>query len=467
MKYNSMSVKPPERHTLARIFLTAGMLVAALPGQADTINLQQAVEMSLTADPRIKESEQVVEAARGLLQEVQGNMGWRVGVNAFVGLAPKVEGGFYQGGAQSCTSFPCTPRSDGNDLNGLSDWTHIGFTLIKPLYTFGKVEHYGEAAQGNIDIKRGDLKKTRTDTVYDTKRAYFGYLAARDIRVYLDDILQRLQKELASVEKSLKEDTGTAKQSDLYALQTAKGLLVKYDNQAQALEKISLDGLKVLTGIGLKGELSVADERLEPVPFPKTELAEFQSRALQDRPEMQQLEAGLRARRALVAAKKSDRMPDVYAGVIGEFNYASRRDHLDNPYANDFFNSGGLTPVVGVKWDTVFEVASARVNQAQAELEALNHKKAFALEGVPFEVNEAYANAQANFASQGALATSATAARHWVVASLADFSAGLESADRMVDALKNYVQTQIEYVRAINDYNMNVAQLARMTGELK
>ena len=139
MKFDTTNLKSPERHTLTRVLLAAGMLMSALPGQADTINLQQAVEMSLAADPRIKESEQVVEAARGLLQEVQGNMGWRVSANAFVGLAPQVEGGFYQGGAQSCTAFPCTPRSDGNDLNGLSDWTHIGFALIKPLYTFGKV----------------------------------------------------------------------------------------------------------------------------------------------------------------------------------------------------------------------------------------------------------------------------------------------------------------------------------------
>lgn len=462
-----MTFTQPEFARLTRALSAIGMLMTALPGQADTLNLQQAVEMSLTADPRIKESEQVVEAARGLLQEAQGNAGWRVGVNAFIGLAPEVEGGFYQGGEQSCTALPCAPRSDGKELNGLSDWTHLSFTLIKPLFTFGKLEHYGDAAQGNIDIKRGELKKTRTDTVYDTKRAYYGYLAARDIRAYLDDMLERLQKELVSVEKNLADDTGTAKQSDLYALQTAKGLLSKYANQARALEKISLDGLKVLTGIGLAGELSVTDERIEPVPFPRADLAELKSRAMQSRPEMEQLEAGLRARRALVAAKKSDRMPDVYAGVIGEFNYASRRDSLDNPYLNDSFNSAGLTPVVGVKWDTVFGVASARVNQAQAELEALNHKKAFALEGVPFEVSEAYAHAQANFASQRELAASATAARRWLIASLADFSAGLESADKMTDALKNYVLAQTEYVRTINDYNMNVAQLARLTGELK
>ena len=448
---------------LTHTLLVAGVLLSALPVQAETINLQQAVEMSLAADPRIKEREQVVEAARGMLEEVQGNAGWRVSANAFIGLAPEVEGGFYQGGAFSGT----TPRTDGDEINGVSDWTHLDFALIKPLYTFGKIARYGEAAQGNVDLKRGELKQTRGDTVYDTKRAYYGYLTSRDIRIFLEDMQGRLNGAITSVERNLKEETGESKQSDLYALQTAKGLLAKYVHQSRAVEKISLDGLKVLTGAGLKADLSVADERIEPVPFPQNELADFQARALQDRPEMQQLEAGLRARRALVAAKKADRMPDVYAGVIGQFNYASQRERLDNPYLNDPFNGGGLTPVVGVKWDSVFGVASARVNQAQAELEALNHKKAFAVAGIPYEVGEAYTNARANHDAQRDLAEGAAAARRWMVATLADMSAGIQSADKVADAIKNYVLAQTEYLRTVNDYNMNVAQLARLTGELK
>jgi outer membrane protein len=450
-------------NALTRTLLAAGMLLTALPGQADTINLQQAVEMSLAADPRIKEREQVVEAARDMLQEVQGNAGWRVSANAFIGLAPKVDGGFYQNGAVSGG----IPRSDGNRINGISDWEHLDFALIKPLYTFGKIEHYSEAAEGNIDLKRGELSQTRTNTVYDTKRAYYGYLTARDTRVFLEDMQGRLDQAIRSVEQHLKNETGESKQSDLYALQTAKSLLAKYVYQSRAIEKISLDGLKVLTGAGLKSDLKVADDRIKPVPFPKMGLAELQARALQDRPEMQQLEAGLRARRALVAAKKADRMPDVYAGVIGQFNYASQRDRLDNPYINDPFNGGALTPVVGVKWDTIFGTANARVNQAQAELEAINHKKAFAVAGIPFEVGEAYAHAQANYDSQRELAEGATSARRWMVASLADFSAGIESADKVADAIKSYVLAQTEYLRTVNDYNMNVAQLARLTGEPK
>lgn len=456
-----------KRNGLTHALLAAGLLLSAVTARAETITLQQAVQMSLAADSRIKEREQVVEAARGLLKEVQGNAGWRISANAFIGLAPGVDGGFYQGGAFTCTSLPCTPRTDGDKLERISDWTHLDFALIKPLYTFGKIDRYSEAAQSNVDLKSGELMQTRGDIVYDTKRAYFGFLTARDARVFLEDMQGRLGQAIATVERNLREETGESRQSDLYALQTARGLLGKYVHQARAVEKVSLDGLKVLTGAGLKANLSVADERIEPVPFPQIDLAEFQSRALQERPEMHQLEAGLRARRALVAAKKADRMPDVYAGVVGQLNYASQRERLDNPHLNDPFNGGGLTPVVGVKWDSVFGVASARVNQAQAELEALNHKKAFAVVGIPFEVGEAYANAQANFEAQRELADGAAAARRWMVASLADFSAGIETADKVADAIKNYVLTQTEYLRTVNDYNMNVAQLARLTGELR
>ena len=448
---------------LNRALLAAGLILMAGGAGAETINLSQAIEMSLTADPRIKEREQLIESSRALLQEAQANNGWRVSANAFVGLAPEVKGGFYQNGATSGT----TPRSDSRKIDGISDWTHLEFSLIKPLYTFGKIERYGEAAQANVDLKRGDLKQSRAETVYDTKRAYFGYLTARDTRVFLEDIQARLAQTLVSTERELKDDTGQAKQSDLYSLQTAKGILAKYVHQARALEKISLNGLRIITGVGLNADLQVADAHIEPVAFPKMELAELQSRALQDRPEMQQLEAGLRSRRALVAAKKADRMPDVYAGVVGTFNYASNRDRLDNPHITDSFNGGGLTPVVGVKWDTTFGVADAKVNQAQADLEALNHKKAFALAGIPFEISEAYANAQANFESQKELAQSASAARRWMVASLADLSAGLEKGDKVAEAVKSYTLANTEYLRTINDYNMNVAQLARLSGELK
>jgi hypothetical protein len=80
-------------------------------------------------------------------------------------------------------------------------------------------------------------------------------------------------------------------------------------------------------------------------------------------------------------------------------------------------------------------------------------------------VSEAYNQVQANYEAQKQLADGAAAGRRWMIASLADFSAGLEKADKVADALKTYALTQAEYLRTVNDYNMDVAQLSRAIGE--
>ncbi len=419
--------------------------------------------MCLNADPSIKEKEELVESARALLDEAQGHRGLIIDANLFEGFAPEVKGGFYQNGAFSGTQ----PRTDGPFPGGLSDWTSLQFAIIKPLYTFGKITEYSEAAKGNIEVKQGDVRLRKQEMVKKVKRAYYSYLTARDLRRLLEDVQSHLNDALGTVNKNLSADNGQSKQTDLYALQTAQGMLSKYISQAIAVERISMDGLKLLTGVGMNSPLEVADDSLTPVPLPQGNLTDFKNRAVAERPEMAQLEAGMRALRALVAAKKAEMYPNIYAGVIGEANYASNRTVLNNPYVYDPFNNSGLTPVIGIKWDMESGVMSAQMAQQQAELDALNFKTQFAQAGIPFEVAEAYHHLQADYQSQLDLAKGSAAGRRWMIASLADFNAGLEKADKVADALKTYALTQAEYLQTVDDYNLDVAELARVMGETK
>uniref|UniRef100_E6QQQ3 Putative Outer membrane protein n=1 Tax=mine drainage metagenome TaxID=410659 RepID=E6QQQ3_9ZZZZ len=444
------------------ILLSFGMLLPKL-SVAQTVTLDQAIQMTLNADPSIKEKQELVESARALLDEAKGHRDLMFDANMFEGLAPEVNGGFYQGGAYSGTQ----PRTDGPFPGGLSDWTSLEFAIIKPLYTFGKIKAYSEAAKGNIEVKEGDVRLRQEEMIKKVKRAYFSYLTARDLRRMLEDVQSHLNDALGSVKKNLDNDNGQSKETDLYALQTAQGMLSKYISQAIAVEKISMDGLKLLTGVGMTGDLSVADDSLTPVDLPHGTLGDFKTTAIADRPEMSQLEAGMRARRALVTASKANRYPNIYAGIIGEANYASNRTQLNNPYLYDPFNNAGLTPVVGIKWDFQSGVMSAKIAQQQAELDALNYKAQFAQAGIPFEVAEAYHHMEADYQSQLDLAKGATAGRRWMIAALADFNAGLEKADKVADALKSYALTQAEYLQTVRAYNLDVAELALVTGAEK
>jgi outer membrane protein TolC len=430
--------------------------------RADTVNLDQAVQRALQHDPRIEEVNRLVDAAHTLVDQAQGYRGWSLDMNTFLGLAPSVNGGLFEN--NTCTADDCRVRDDAFDLNGLSPWLNITLAIVKPLNTFGKIKHYTAAARDNVIVKKEDVRLRRGETVLEVKRAYYGYLAARDSYLFLTDVKQRVDGLVDLVQKWLDEGSNNARQSDLYALQAASALVGRYLAEARATEQVALDGLKVLTGAGVEGELTVADTSLRPVEMPQDELPALVQRALDNRPEMAQVKAGLAARRALVAANKSDAWPNLYIGVAGLLSYAPNRSRLDNPLIYDPFNTFGVTPLIGLKWDWTRGVQSAKVAEAEARLNALIAKSDFARQGIPFQVAEQYHQVHATHEEVERLEDASRSARRWMVASYADFEAGLEKGDKVVTAFQGYVLAQTDYVKTVFDYNMHVAQLLNVTG---
>jgi len=439
--------------------ILAILFIPAIPRAAEVITLEQAVERALQADPRVEERQHLVDAARALLQEALGSDDLIFDVNTFIGLTTQVDGGFY-------ASDGVTPRSDKYDWNGLTSWSSVQFSIIKPLYTFGKIEHYAEAAKGNIEVKKGDVLLQRSNTILDVNRAYYGYLTARDTRYLFEDVIDRLNKAIDLVTKWLEEGNSNIRQSDLYALQSGKSLINKFLSQAMAVENIALDGLKVLINVSMESELEVADQRIAPVSLPAMSLEELSRKALEKRPEMMQLEAGLKARRALVAANKAEKLPNIYAGIAGAAAYSPGRTRLDNPFIYDPFNDYGATPVLGIKWNWTRGVQTAKVAQAKAELDALVEKSSFAQRGIPFEVAEQYHQVQAYNDAVKELAEGSRSARRWMIASYADFEAGIEESRNVLTAFQGYVLIHSDYLTTVNDYNMHVVRLRYVTGDL-
>ncbi|HEY5791299.1 MAG TPA: TolC family protein [Gammaproteobacteria bacterium] len=438
-------------------------LALAAPAAAVTVDLDQAVELALQADPRISEREHLVEAARALLQEAVGSDGLFLDLDAFLALSPGVDDGFFNTG-KTCNS-PCKVNDDGMD--GVSPWANVQFKLIKPLLTFGKIESYAEAAQGNVDVKRGDVRLQRIETRMQVSKAYYGYLAARNGRELLEDVDARVNKAINLVQRWIEEGTGNAKQSDLFAMQTGRGLLRKALAQARAIEQIALAGLRLLTGIPANEPLEVAERNITAVPLPIGSLEELQAKALVERTEIDQLEAGLRARRALVEAKRAEMRPNVYAGVVGSLAWSPERETLDSPYVHDPFNHAGASPVVGMQWRWAGNVQQARIAQAEAELNALVDKQSFARAGIPFEVTERYHQVLANQSAVEELAQASRAGRRWMLTSYADFEAGIERSERVIAAFQGYVLAHTDYLASLNDYNMEVAELLRVSGSYR
>ena len=437
-------------------------VIPAALAETVVLNVDQTIERAHNTDPRISEKEKLVEVARGMLDEAHGAESWIIDANAFVGFAPSVKGGIFedsQGDLQI--------DKDVLDFNGLSAWYNLEFTVVYPFSTWGKEEHYSEAAENNIKIKTAEIDIQRAQTFIDASTAYYGYLTARDAVAMLEDSGKKVQSAIDLVQGWLDKGSANAKQSDLYALQTGQGILNRYLEEARGLEQVAQAGLHLLTGIPATDEIQLADNRLQPVPLPPESLDELQKKALDHRPEMTQVEAGLSARRALIQAKHAEAYPNFYAGIGGAFAYSPNRPRLNEIAIYDPFNHYGATPVVGVKWDWWTGRQSAQVKQAEGEYNALIEKKSFAQRGIPFQVAEQYHQVHAHYKMVQQLYKAARAGRRWMLASYADFEAGVEKAEKVMTAFQGYVLAYSDYLQMVNKYNLHVAQLRVATGETK
>jgi len=447
------------------------LLLVLLPlsqGQAETVvlDLQQAVDRALEVDPRITEKERYVDLARAQLREVRGASDWALDMNTFLGFAPKVRGGIFETTNTDGTKSIGVP-SDAFDINGLSPWYYLDIALIKPLHTFGKITHYSKAAAGNIQVKRGDIQLARAQTRMDIAKAYFGYLAARDTRRMLDDMLNKLQAALDLLQGWLDNDEGDVKQSSLFALQTGTALVRRYQAEAQGYERITLEGLRILTGVSPMDEVQVADRRLKPLPLPEGSLKELTARAMTLRPEIQQLAAGLDARREYMLAKRSESMPNIYAGLAGSISYAPGRKDLTDISIYDPFYYAGMTPVIGLKWDWNSGRQPAQVAQAKAELDATLALRDQARMGIPFQVAEQYHAVHSYHEMVRQLYKGSRSGRRWLISTYADFEAGVEETDNLVAAFQGYAAAYGDYLKVVNAYNMHVERLRMVTGDIQ
>ena len=430
------------------------------------LSLDQAIELAYGYDARIDEKEAFVRKAEGVLAEAEGSEGFQYGATSFLAITRGLEGGFYEGGAESC-SDNCRPRDDNYNLNnGLSLWAGLTFSIIKPLMTFGRLENYQEAALQNIRVKQQEVILQRDIIRLDVVKAYYGYLTARDSRYLLENTLKKLEGALYLANEWIETGEGNVSLSDRYALESGIGLVRSFLANTRGLEAIAMDGIKLLTG--LQSEIvEIDDSRLQPLALPELGVEESVEMALVNRVEVRQVEAGLSARRALVEVQRAGKKPVVFAGVAGSLTYSPGRDRLDNPHIYDPFNNVAVSPLVGMRWQFGLETQSALVSQAQADLDALVHKATFARRGIPFQVREQYHLVQAKHESISAMKTSAKSARRWMISTYNDFEAGLEEPKKILEAMNVYVFAYADYLKVVNEFNNHIFKLKSVSGDYR
>ncbi len=447
---------------LALVFLLtpAASWTAAAPAPGGPVlDLPKLTEMALKFSPDVKASRSEVKLAKEQRNEVHGYRFPQFDTTAVGGVVPKTRLPIIPPGDQPRRLFVPDPK---DSWHGTTVFGHMDFSVIQPIYTFGKIAYRERATEENVKVKEEGVVAKQGEIIMQVSQAYYGLIlanqgkeAVKEARAYLSDTKQRINRLITVRSPNVKE-------TDKYRLAAYEGAIEKAGAEAEEGAKTAYTALKALTGYPPEQNFQVPTDL--PNPSAPAPLSSFVQTAIDMRPEFKQLKHGLVARQLLVDAAKADKLPSVFFAIVGQLAGSPGRKYNPDPYQPDWFNDYGALPVLGAKWHFDFGVLNAKIGQAKAELEQLQNQERTALMGIPVQVAKDYGDVQTNYKGSIGLEKAYVNARRWLVTTFSNFDMGLGSISDIFQAFERYGVFRGDYLMALYNYNVATAQLYKDTG---
>jgi outer membrane protein TolC len=413
------------------------------------LSLEQCMELAEQNYPKVREARARLSLKENRLWEAQTAPFSEFKVTAGAGIAPTVRG-----------TTVYSPNSDIALTSNMALAYQVGVEGMVPLWTFGKITNLWDAAEADIEVGRHDIKKEKNLVRMNVRKAYYGLQLARDSLLLVREASKRIDKYLGDLERRVAEGEGD--DIELLKLKMQRAELDARESEAARAEAIASSSLRFL--IGAEGPVDIPDEPLEPMKHRLGPVARYLEAARLYRPEINMARAGVLARRAQVRLERAKYYPDLGLMLQAKLVRAEEVTDQRNPFSADSGNFTSYGFALGLRWKLDFLPQSARVAQAEAQLEEMRATERFALGGVGVEVEKAFATAEDAWRRLDAWTRATQYAKQWLIKVQQGIDIGTFDDEDIVEPSKEYALRKFSQMSAAYDYNVAVAELSNATG---
>ncbi len=448
-------IRPAHGIALALIGALAlsGTAWAEGPEAKGAYSLKDLIQRALATSPEIRQFQRGAEVAMAKQDQADAARYPQIELKAFVGPSPRARGSVETGSPD---------RKDKPVINNVFE--RVEMTLIQPLYTFGKITGLREAAAEGVKVDKARVEEKASDMILRVKELYYGRLLASDLLGLIDEISGDLDKAIEKTERQLKAEAPEVDEVDLYKLKAFRGEVLKNRNEARKGFDLATTALRTFAGLDPGQPLELDAKGLDVPPKQLEPEDQAIGTALDLRPEMTQVRAGLKATEALVQVEESSLYPQFFLAVEGLYAQAGNRVYQRNPFIFDPLNDRFLAVVLGLKYDLDFGITRGKIRAAQAEHLKIRETKQFAEQGIPLQVRKAHREIAEAKENIRATDEGWRNARKWLVAAKANFDLGVGDARDLGEAVGTYAKLRAENFKAMYNYNLAVANLEHATG---
>lgn len=330
-------------------------------------------------------------------------------------------------------------------------------SLQQPLFTGWKLQSAADNAEYISNAAHSDYTKDKAELVYSIKSAYWNVYRAKEFKRLSDENVNQIGQHLADIENLFKQGMATTNAVLKVKVQLSNAKLLQSD--ASNNVEIAIIAFNSTVGIPLDTDVGIASSLTSMTKdFP--EVQQLLVKAMTERPDMHAMEWRLRASQAGVTAAQSGWLPQVF--LSGNYYY-SRPNQRIFPAQDQFKDTWDVG--VNLQFDiwnnltTVYQTA-----QAQSQYEQTKDTYAMLKDGVTLEVTQNYLNVkQVKQKIQLAQLGVEQSDENLRVAQ-ETFKAGLTTNSELLDAEVGQLQSKIQLLQSLVEYELAQAKLEKSVG---
>ncbi len=318
---------------------------------------------------------------------------------------------------------------------------------------FGKLGLKGEIAGQEVKIVEEELRAKEQEVIAKVKGVYAElFMAQKNIEIYKE--LLELIRQMSTTAENLYQ-VGRAPQQDVI-----KALLEQTDllNKLNWAEKeLITSQAKLNTLLNRSPTVSLGQPReLTLTPF-SLQFSELEKLALEQRPELRALEAGVsRSQKAIELAQRNRKYPDFMVGLQYWVAPDQSPRHM---YAPMVTLTIPFSPWTKGRHDYEIEEALAERRMAKSSLDAMKNMALFEVRDMSAKVEAA--RKSVSIYRDGLLPQ----AEQSFQAALAAYQTGSVNFITLIDAQRTIRDTRLGYYKALVDYEQSLADLERAVGK--
>lgn len=331
-------------------------------------------------------------------------------------------------------------------------------TLQQPLFTWGKLINNYKQAKLNLEAARQGLESAKQQLTFDVTKSFYGVLLAQEFVKVTEEAVGQVEKHLKTANDLF--NAGVATNYDVLRASVQLANIRSQLIRAQNALRLAKEGFKMTLGLDLSAEVNV-EGKFEYNPAQR-KLEEFMELALENRPDLKQLQLQEKAGEKIVSIAKAGNKPNLALVSSYEANKSGRweDDEMDWRGAKQSWN---VTLALNIP---IFDglATRARVKQAKSGLNQIKLGKAQMMDGIQLEVKSAYLALQEAQALLDAQRETVQQAQEGLRIANLQYENGVITSVQLTDAQLALTQAEVNRLQALFDYTVGLAKLEKAVG---